>query len=306
MNDLHKLVTRAYPFKDYSMEALEELTGFLSKIGLVVREGETLKGRGKARRYYYENLGMINDERRYPFINAVTDEMVGTVGDEFWSLRARVGLNVILRGRVWRILQIDEERGVLHALPSTDPLGALPGWDGELIPVSREVAEEGGRLRLKVVEAAQDGRLRELAESLDTDLNSLSEVAGEAEAHLKSGVQLPSPDNLILEVYDRYLVIHSVRGENLNRALGAILDAALSEMELIYGWWNDAYRILVEAPNKLNEEETGRVERLVTRLTEEEADRIEQEAYAAIDAAVEFAEASPEPALETIEEGVYA
>jgi len=41
-------------------------------------------------------------------------------------------------------------------------------------------------------------------------------------------------------------------------------------------------------------------------LTEEKADRIEQEAYAAIDAAVEFAEASPEPAIETIEEGVYA
>jgi len=41
-------------------------------------------------------------------------------------------------------------------------------------------------------------------------------------------------------------------------------------------------------------------------LTEVEADRIEQEAYAAIDAAVAFAEASPEPALETIEEGVYA
>ena len=41
-------------------------------------------------------------------------------------------------------------------------------------------------------------------------------------------------------------------------------------------------------------------------LTEEDADQIEQEAYAAIDAAVAFAEASPEPALETIEEGVYA
>jgi len=41
-------------------------------------------------------------------------------------------------------------------------------------------------------------------------------------------------------------------------------------------------------------------------LTEEETDQIEQEAYAAIDAAVAFAEASPEPALETIEEGVYA
>jgi len=41
-------------------------------------------------------------------------------------------------------------------------------------------------------------------------------------------------------------------------------------------------------------------------LGEEEADQIEREAYAAIDAAVAFAEASPEPALETIEEGVYA
>jgi pyruvate dehydrogenase E1 component alpha subunit len=41
-------------------------------------------------------------------------------------------------------------------------------------------------------------------------------------------------------------------------------------------------------------------------LGEEEADQIEREAHAAIDAAVAFAEASPEPALETIEEGVYA
>jgi pyruvate dehydrogenase E1 component alpha subunit len=41
-------------------------------------------------------------------------------------------------------------------------------------------------------------------------------------------------------------------------------------------------------------------------LTEEEADQIEQEAYASIEAAVEFAEVSPEPALAAIEEGVYA
>jgi TPP-dependent pyruvate/acetoin dehydrogenase alpha subunit len=42
------------------------------------------------------------------------------------------------------------------------------------------------------------------------------------------------------------------------------------------------------------------------KLTEEQAERIEQEAYATIDAAVAFAEASPEPTVETIEEGVYA
>ena len=41
-------------------------------------------------------------------------------------------------------------------------------------------------------------------------------------------------------------------------------------------------------------------------FTEQETDRIEQQAYAAIDAAVAFAENSPEPDLATIEQGVYA
>ncbi len=41
-------------------------------------------------------------------------------------------------------------------------------------------------------------------------------------------------------------------------------------------------------------------------LTEEEADQIEREAYAAIDEAVAFAEGSPEPDVVEIEEGVYA
>jgi len=41
-------------------------------------------------------------------------------------------------------------------------------------------------------------------------------------------------------------------------------------------------------------------------LTEVEADKIVQECYTRIEAAVEFAENSPEPELETIEDGVYA
>jgi pyruvate dehydrogenase E1 component alpha subunit len=41
-------------------------------------------------------------------------------------------------------------------------------------------------------------------------------------------------------------------------------------------------------------------------LTTEEVDQLEKDAYASIDSAVEFGEKSPEPSLETIEEGVYA
>lgn len=45
---------------------------------------------------------------------------------------------------------------------------------------------------------------------------------------------------------------------------------------------------------------------LAGELTENEAQRIEQKVGAAIEAAVAFAEASPEPPLESIEDGVYA
>lgn len=41
-------------------------------------------------------------------------------------------------------------------------------------------------------------------------------------------------------------------------------------------------------------------------MTEEEIDRIKEEAYEAVDAAVEYSDASPDPDLKTIEEGVYA
>lgn len=269
--EVYDLAKRAYPFKDYTAEEYEELVEFLRQIGLIKREGDLLKKTGKGRKYYYENLGMINDERRYPFINAISDEMVGTVGDEFWSLRARVGLNVILKGRVWRILQIDEERGVLHALPSTDPLGAAPGWDGELIPVTREVAEEAGALRQTI---SQTESLEPLAGSLDTDVASLKEISEESKAQLKSGLPLPSASNLVLEVWDQYIVIHSTRGERFNMALGAILDAALSKKELIYNWWNDPYRLLIEAPNKLNKYEVEDIESLVKTLTPDESERL--------------------------------
>ena len=272
VKEVYELALRAYPFKEYTWEEYSELTEFLKQIGLINKEGELLKKTGKGRRYYFENLGMINDERRYPFINAITDEMIGTVGDEFWSLRARVGLNVILKGRVWRILQIDEERGVLHALPSTDPLGAAPGWDGELIPVSRELAEETGTLRETILGA--ENNLESITGKLDADVGSLKEILAESKAHLKSGLPLPSKDNLILEIWDQYIVIHSTRGENFNRTLGAILDAALSEKELIYNWWNDPYRLLIEAPNKLNEYEIEDITKLIKSLTGEEADRL--------------------------------
>jgi ATP-dependent Lhr-like helicase len=237
-----------------------------------------LKKTGKGRKYYYENLGMINDERRYPFINVVTDRVIGTVGDEFWTLRARLGLNVILRGRVWRILQIDEERGVLHVLPSDDPLGALPGWDGELIPVPRELAEDVGELRERVASemdrlSSKEAAVEALSRELGADEAAIEAAADEIEAHRKAGFPLPTRSRILLEACERYLIIHATFGERVNRTLGAVLDATLSDHDLIYTWWNDPYRILVEAPRKLDRFDLEKVEELLSGMGPDDVER---------------------------------
>ena len=276
----YELVKRAYPFRGLTWEEFGEMTRFLKAIGLITRR-EGLTGSGKGRMYYYENLGMINDERRYPFINVVTDRVIGTVGDEFWTLRARLGLNVILKGRVWRILQIDEERGVLHVLPSDDPLGALPGWDGELIPVPKEVAEEVGSLREEIAGEVEclgkEEAIEALSKRLEADPAAIRAVADEIEDHRQAGFPLPTKSRILLEAYDKYLIVHSSYGERVNRTMGAIFDAVLSDHDLIYIWWNDPYRILIEAPRRLDKWDLEKARDLLFNLSGEEVDRRLQE-----------------------------
>jgi ATP-dependent Lhr-like helicase len=277
-DEAYGIITRAYPYRGLERDELEEVSRFITSIGLIADEGGTMKPTERGRRYYYMNLSMIRDERRYPFVDLATDRVIGTVGDEFWTLRARVGLNVILRGRVWKIVHMDDERGVLYVLPSDDPLGALPGWDGELIPVPGEVAAEVGEMRERIAsEIIRSGSAEKAVESLSSslrvDVEALRAMVREVEEQLSQGFPIPSGRRVILEGYDRYLIVHSSLGERVNRTLGCIFDAILSEHDMIYSWWNDAYRILIEAPRRLSGEDLERMEDWLLHISGEEAER---------------------------------
>ncbi len=275
--ECYKLIRRAYPFRELSWEDFDEVIQFLSGRGLIDVKGRRLRMTRRGRRYYYENLSMIPDERRYPFINAVTDRVIGTVGDEFWTLRARVGLNVILRGRVWRIIHIDEEGGALYVVPSQDPLGALPGWDGELIDVPREVAEEAAGLRERIAEELRKSPREEVIErfsrELSADEEAIKAIVEEVETHLALGLPLPTANRILLEAYDKYLIIHAPFGERINRTLGCIFDPILSEHDLIYTWWNDPYRILIEATRRLDDYDLKEIAGWLFDIGAKEAER---------------------------------
>ena len=155
LNELTALMHRAYPYRKLSRKKLLDVIDFLESLNKLRLEGTTLRKTGRTREYYYGNLSMIPDERRYPVINVLSDRRIGTLGDEFMALDARIGLHFIMRGKVWRIVQIEEETGTVHVVPAEDPFAAIPGWDGEILPVPFDLAQQTGVTREKIGRTAQ-------------------------------------------------------------------------------------------------------------------------------------------------------
>lgn len=267
----------AYPYRNLTEDDLLYVVDFLDSLRELryYEDGKVLRRGRRTRSYFYENLSMIPDERRYPIVNIVTDHKIGTVGDEFMALDARVGLNIIVRGKVWRIVQIEEETGRVHVVPSEDPLAAIPGWDGEILPVPFDLAQQTGHLRQKLGDALKEsGNVEEAAEKAGKESGAgridLIEAAKEVQEHIKQGVPLPTDRHIVVEGFDKYLIVHACFGEIVNRTLGGVFDTVLSDKEIIVGWWTDGYRILIEARHKLSPHELENASKALFSLSDEE------------------------------------
>jgi ATP-dependent Lhr-like helicase len=270
LKGLLALLRRAYPYRNLSQKLLWNVVCFLERLGeiRIDQEGKGLRKGRNSRKYYYENLSMIPDERRYPIVNVISDRKIATLGDEFMALKARVGLNFIVKGHVWRIVQIEGETGTVYVVPSEDPLAAVPGWDGEMLPVPFELAQKTGQLRERIAKTLKEtGKAETAAERLagefSTDKSTLLSTVQEVEEHLKQGAPLPTDKHIVVEGFDKFLIIHACFGEMVNRTLGCIFDSVLSDREVIVGWWNDGYHMLIETPRKLTRQE---VENTCARL----------------------------------------
>jgi ATP-dependent helicase Lhr and Lhr-like helicase len=280
VEELTRIIHRSYLYKGVQEPELLDLLRFLDSLHqLRLNEDESvLTKTRKTRIYYYENLSMIPDERRYPVINVISDRKIGTLGDEFMALHARVGLNFIMKGKVWRIVQIEDEAGTVHVVPSEDPMASVPGWDGEILPVPFELAQQTGQNRSRIAQVLKETgdpavAAEALAKELGSDKASMMQAISEVYEQLQVGAPLPTQDHIVLEVYDRYIIVHACFGELVNKTLGGIFDSVLSEREVISGWWTDGYRILIEAPRKFNRYELAELPQTLFNLSDEDVDR---------------------------------
>ena len=243
------LVRTAYPYRDFTEEEFSRLLDFMQKMRYLYRDHDFLRRGSRVRQYYFENLSMIPDERRYQVIDVSTQQSVGILGEEFMMTKARLGLHFIIKGKVWQIEQISDDARV-YVTPVEDPTAAVPGWDGEMLPIPFELAQRVGKLRGQVSAALESHSVattvEQFTQSWPTERFAVRKVVEELEDHRKTGAAVPTATRIVLEAFDRFLIIHASFGEIVNNTLGELYEELLSRDGIVRQWWADAYRILLE------------------------------------------------------------
>jgi ATP-dependent helicase Lhr and Lhr-like helicase len=244
------IIKRAYPYRDLEDIAFDKVVDFMAKMGRLKKDGNTIYRTSRTRLYYFENLSMIPDERRYLVVDLTNQQNVGILGEEFMVEQARVGLNFIVKGRVWQIKQITDD-GKVYVLPVIDPTAAIPGWDGQILPVPGPLATKVGEYRATVDQlleqkTARADAVENLSQHWPADTYGLRKLIEEIEAHRATGAPVPTDKRVLIEGFDRYIIIHSHLGDILNFTLGEVIEELFRRQGIVRMWWSDAYRILFE------------------------------------------------------------
>ncbi|TMI42401.1 DEAD/DEAH box helicase [Candidatus Bathyarchaeota archaeon] len=247
---LTQVLRRAFPYSQLEAAELEKVIDFMGKMGYLRRDDQTLYRTSRTRIYYYENLSMIPDERRYPVIDLTNQQSVGILGEEFMLTMAHVGLNFIVKGRVWQMKQIADD-GKVYVLPVNDPTAAIPGWDGQILPVPRALAVRVGEYRKQIDRSLDEQKTRapvveKFSRTWPADPYGVRRVVEEIETHRETGAPVPTNDRVLIEGFDRYIIIHTHFGDVLNFTLGEVIEELFRRQGLVRMWWWDSYRILYE------------------------------------------------------------
>src|SRR5947199_9216486 len=244
------IIKRAHPYQDLEDGPLDKVIEFMRKLGYLKKDDSALYRTSRTRFYYFENLSMIPDERRYLVVDLTSQQNVGILGEEFMHTKPRVGLNFIVKGRVWQIKQITDD-GKVYVLPIIDPTAAIPGWDGQILPVPRALATKVGVYRSVVGKLLDENTTKStavetLSQRWPCETYGLRRLIEEIETHKATGAPVPTDQRILIEGFDRYIILHTHLGDILNFTLGEVIEELFRRRGLVRMWWSDPYRILFE------------------------------------------------------------
>jgi len=273
LSEIYEIIQHCYPYRNFTGEELHDFVKFLDSIRIIRLIDDVVSARfPRTFRYYYENLSVIPDVKRFDVFDFFRKRRIGTLDQGFVSRKCKGGTIFIIHGQTWKIINVNEEKLSVEVEPTAPTLDAIPSWEGEIIPVSYETAQEVGRLRAQIASAIdQPEELRKLQQQLQLSEDALAKITDTISAQLKHS-QLPSDRRIIIEKFENCIIIHACFGSTVNDTLAMILASLLSSK---YGvnvaTQTDPYRIALICPFKI-EPETVALE--ILKFTPEDVEKI--------------------------------
>lgn len=214
---LLQLVQRSYPFRELQQNELDDAIHQLDELRFIRKFGDTLSPRNpKAIQYYFQNLSVIPDVQKYTVFDFFRKRRIGTLDQDFVARRCASGSEFILHGQTWRVLSVDEEKFHVEVETAPPSLTAIPGWEGDMIPVQMDVAREVGRMRRVLGSTGEiDGELEKPEK--DRVSSTLSQQNKQA--------KIPSDKLVLVEGFENSVIIHTCAGNLVNEALANALAA---------------------------------------------------------------------------------
>lgn len=261
--EAYNIIKNAYPYKKLSWNKFISVLDILNKLRMIWindSEGNNVKlshllekrknqnkfyitrGR-KAIKYYFENLSTIPDSKSYIVINTSDRKAVGTLDENFVAEHSDKGSTFIVKGTPWRVISVENDKVFVE--PSSDIESAIPAWEGELIPVPFEVAQEVGKLRERIERGIRKKNLNFLVKEYPISSN----VAKKMVRIIKSqkGKPFATDKKIVLEKYADYLIINACFGSRVNETISRLISIIVSsEHGTVILSKTDPYRIILQ------------------------------------------------------------
>ncbi len=249
----YSLVSKSWPYRNLSLGELEELSELMEKLGIIRMRGGWLHLGRRTYSYYY-SVSMIPDKRSILAVDADTRRPVGRLDADFVASRCDEGALIILAGRVWKVVSVEEDKVYLSRVEVGE--GVLPAWEGELIPVDYKAAREACSLY---------GRIMRGRVELDYLISKeyLDRIKELLDRHAVKGHPVPSPSLIYIESTGRNAFIHVCLGSKGNELLGLLVSGTLARLYGIRAAYRSTpYRVIISG-NRLD---AGMVRRVLEEL----------------------------------------
>ena len=286
IGDLVRVFRRAYPFRNLKEDELRAVLKFAESLErrlVRVADGEFSRPGSQERvfSYYFNNLSMIPELKQYLIVDDSKGEPVGVLDESFVAEYGEPGVRFVIGGGLWRIVQV--YRNTVYVKPDEDPLGAIPTWIGEEIPVPFAVAQEVGRIRGRAASmlgsgASIDDAAAELSREYGVSAGTMKSALSDVQAQVREGLPIPSDRLLTVEAVRGVCILSASFGTLVNRTLARLLAHAISdELGHPVATSADPYRIILRsedlAPERIIEllrrEAAGDLEKDLREIVEE-------------------------------------